>query len=623
MLSPYERTALFDTLRPPPGYVLDQAVGTSFTLDLEALLTAPIAFALFASREADSTDDELEPVGLLEAIRRHADRITMFAQAGQIAVPARHRTVFAWLEGAVREVRPPRLGHLFHPKIWVVRYRVSVGDRRVLRLLCGTRNLTFDTSWDTLLCLESDPYVERPATTEAGQQSVAELVRALPSMAVLPVDDGRLAALHELANDLAAVPLAVPEPFESVQLHVLGREKATIALPPDDTERAVVVSPFLSEPWLRRFAATSHSSALVSREESLDRMPRAVLDSFDRLAVLNPVADMGPGSDGSSVDDGADPGRLFGGLHAKLFAFDTPRGATVFTGSANATDAAFSGNVEVVAELNGPADVGVARLLADSPGEPSFDTLLVDYAPLPEPVGETEAERLELALDDLRRRFASVSFTARVCPNGDDFQLGLTSDGPLPSVGRVEFAAADVRATVRPATLADRQAATALSLGEPADARFGVTLEGISAFFVITLTAELDDVSATTSCVVTARLCDAPPDRQSRLLAAMLRDPDRLLRYLLLLLADTDPLLGSGGGDAASRWLHGWSGAGWDDLPLLELLVRAADRFPDRLDHIDHLMRDLGVHGETVLPPGFEAVWDPVMQYHQQRAAQR
>ena len=41
MLSPYERTALFDALRPPPGYVLDQAVGTSFTLDLEALLTGP------------------------------------------------------------------------------------------------------------------------------------------------------------------------------------------------------------------------------------------------------------------------------------------------------------------------------------------------------------------------------------------------------------------------------------------------------------------------------------------------------------------------------------------------------------------------------------------------------
>ncbi len=102
--------------------------------------------------------------------------------------------------------------------------------------------------------------------------------------------------------------------------------------------------------------------------------------------------------------------------------------------------------------------------------------------------------------------------------------------------------------------------------------------------------------------MLTTKLVGAPADRQSRLLAAMLRDPDRLLRYLLLLLADDDPLLGGAAGTVAQRWLSRWSSAGWDELPLLELLVRAADRFPDRLDHIERLMHDLGDHGDTVLP---------------------
>lgn len=72
MLSPYSRVGLFEALRPPPGSVVDAAVGTSFTLDLEALLTAPIAFALFEASDTDRDECGLEPVGLLEAIRRHS-----------------------------------------------------------------------------------------------------------------------------------------------------------------------------------------------------------------------------------------------------------------------------------------------------------------------------------------------------------------------------------------------------------------------------------------------------------------------------------------------------------------------------------------------------------------------
>ena len=35
MLAPDNRALLLDALRPPPGYSLDRAVATTFTLDLE------------------------------------------------------------------------------------------------------------------------------------------------------------------------------------------------------------------------------------------------------------------------------------------------------------------------------------------------------------------------------------------------------------------------------------------------------------------------------------------------------------------------------------------------------------------------------------------------------------
>jgi hypothetical protein len=204
-----------------------------------------------------------------------------------------------------------------------------------------------------------------------------------------------------------------------------------------------------------------------------------------------------------------------------------------------------------------------------------------------------------------------------VCPAGDVFDLSFASTQRLPSLDDAPGADPDVAVTVRPVTLADRQAAARLVLGQPADARFSVTLEGLSAFFAVSLSAVRDGTSVTTTFLVTTELQDAPPDREGRLLAAMLRDPDRLLRYLMLLLSDADRLLGTADGDAANRWIGRWRASSWDEVPLLELLVRAADRHPDRLDHIEHLLRDLGDQRSDVLPEGFEDVWEPVMQFRE------
>ena len=85
MLEPDDRHSLLDALRPPAGFALDRAVGTTFSLDIHALLTAPLAFALF---DTEATEDGLaSPTSILEALRRNASLIDVFCQAGQIALP--------------------------------------------------------------------------------------------------------------------------------------------------------------------------------------------------------------------------------------------------------------------------------------------------------------------------------------------------------------------------------------------------------------------------------------------------------------------------------------------------------------------------------------------------------
>jgi hypothetical protein len=151
MLAPADRHTLLELLRPPPGAVLDRAVGTTFSLNLDALLVAPAAFALFETGEEQVGD--LEPLGLLDALRRNADRITLFCQAGQIAPPPAHRRLLAYLEDTVVPVAAPR-GGVFHPKVWVLRFRGDDGTVSY-RFLVLSRNLTYDRSWDSALRLES------------------------------------------------------------------------------------------------------------------------------------------------------------------------------------------------------------------------------------------------------------------------------------------------------------------------------------------------------------------------------------------------------------------------------------------------------------------------------------
>src|SRR5256885_8111105 len=116
MLEPRERQHLMETLRPPPGYELDRAVGTTYSLDLLALLTAPLAFTIFEWEGVDGGPGP-DPLALLETMRRYAGRVNVFCQAGRISVPKNRQLLFSYLENSVFEVSTRKPNGSFHPKV--------------------------------------------------------------------------------------------------------------------------------------------------------------------------------------------------------------------------------------------------------------------------------------------------------------------------------------------------------------------------------------------------------------------------------------------------------------------------------------------------------------------------
>ena len=113
MLRTDERALLVDLLTPPaPGYRLEHAVGTTFTMQLESLLRVPLAVV------GAEMHDEVDPLGVMGPVRSSADRIDVFCQAGMLSVPSVGNALLAFLEPIVHQVRCPRPGALFHPKVW-------------------------------------------------------------------------------------------------------------------------------------------------------------------------------------------------------------------------------------------------------------------------------------------------------------------------------------------------------------------------------------------------------------------------------------------------------------------------------------------------------------------------
>lgn len=609
MLEPEGRQPLLDALKPPPGFVLDRAVGTSYSLDLLALLTAPLAFALFDRVRADGEELDIDPIALLEAVRRHADQIDIFCQAGQVAPMREHRPIVAYLERSVHGVVPPNPQAIFHPKIWLLRYRAGTGELSY-RFLCLSRNLTFDRSWDTLLRLDGE-VTQNSATPDAGP--ISEFIRALPTLAVNPVDPDRVAAIESLATELANVTFGLPDGFRSARFWPMGHDNKERWPLEGRIDRLLAISPFLTVPMMSRLSERGRHHVIVSRPESLDAVGGNAISGFSEVLALSSSALADPEAlpDASPSDEAVAeaPTNELQGLHAKCYIADAGGDARVWTGSANATGAAFDGNVEFLVELTGPKRwFGVDVTLGERPGQPSLRSILEEYTPATlEPRPLTVAEELDRELDTIRRWVGSHRFIATVRALGEDlFEVDLAgSDSriPPPKVG--------ARLSCQPLT-------TRADVGvELTDHRLGVAFPGLSfealtSFFVFTASATRDGEEREVQFVVNAELVGAPEDRRQRILASLLKNREELLRFLLMLLSG----LGESGQLAQAaltggKWAWVWSA---ESMALFEPMVRALARDPTKIDEIGSIIEELAKtsEGRDILPEGWDEVWEPI-----------
>ena len=269
-------------------------LATTYSLDLTTLLSVPLHLAL---RSSDDRNAMLQDgVALLEALRRTTDRLSIFCQQGRIAAPNLPHVLSGLLESCVVEVTAPH-GGVFHPKIWVLRFkRPDKTDDVVLRLLVLSRNLTGDSSWDLSLSLDGTP----GKRTVAQNRPLSDLVAALPELAASPPVARIRQDCETLANELRQTTWSeLPGAFEELAFHTLGFKRRSWC--PKPSKRLAVISPFVSASALHALAATTQEAVvLVSRPDELAKASKASLARFGALKVLH---------EGAETDDGDDASR--------------------------------------------------------------------------------------------------------------------------------------------------------------------------------------------------------------------------------------------------------------------------------------------------------------------------
>lgn len=578
MLEPQTRAALTEQLAPPPGFQLSHAVATSFTLDLETALTVPLSFA---ARRMTADAGEL---GILDAIRRAADRIDIFAQAGELSMRGRSDLV-AFLEPMVHPVTVRR--GLFHPKVWFLEY--TAGDEREYRFICASRNLTADRSWDVVVRLDGRAADKPTSALTTLNAPLVGLLRALPARSVLPLPEARRARIEALADRWRGIEWELPDGIHDLAFHAfgIGRRPRIDA----SGSGALIISPFLSDAGVRALRSGVRGPVhLVSRADSLDRLDPDSLDEWLRPAVLDDAAAL-------SSDETHD-GEL-SGLHAKMIVADRGWNAHVIAGSANATEAALTSNVEVMVELIGrKKDFGVERTLE------ALGQLIEPYETHggADPDPREEAQR---KLESWLRGLAGLLFNVRVLP-GDPHSLAVWHDGEPPArdgvslrwhlLGRPDLGGAGATGTeAQPQTLD------------------GIPLADITPFIVL---VAADREGNERSTILLARLLDDIETRRDAIIARQLTDRAAFIRLLMLMLEMSGTSISvaeRGVGEAFFGSAGEGVGAG-----LFESLVRAVGAGRSGLSDVHRIVDYLATssEGPDVLPEGFIELWSAVWDAH-------
>ena len=600
MLNPNnDRLDYGQILTPPAGYNLDFAVGTTYSLNLDALVGATLALVL-----SEETDSELmnNPVCLLEALRSTGDSVALFCEGGQIHMPNRVTPLYILLEKMVFSVKTPKRKGIaaypsFHPKFWLIRYKNSSGDLRY-RVIVLSRNLTFDRNWDIAYCMDGRVTEKITDKNEPVCDFLRYLIDQLPA-----TENGKDKAqkIRALIPELANVRFEPEEKaFYDYEFIPNGVRRASggiyqfdeTALFRDTFHEIMIISPFLSGSIIRDFNDRNTRSLindarymLITREMSLGRLKPEDISRFRIYTMRDAVID-GETAISEDVQEIQKQD-----IHAKVYMIRKYSDSDLYLGSLNASHNAVYGNIEFMIRLRSKRryldlDKLAASLFGtekDGSDNP-FQEVTLQAAIIEE---EDEPEK---ALDAVVKEINRSNPSAVVNPEDEEYYSASVHFETCDTKGYQVF--------VRP-LLSEK------SEEFSSDILFTrLTITQLSEFYVIAVS----DGEQTVERILIIPTEGLPDDREKQVVSKVVRDRDCFYRYIAFLLGD-DSILSMLEANKAEGETHDtMSRQGYHVPALYEKMLQTAAVNPEKFKGIEYLMKTISE--DDIIPEDFKKLYE-------------
>ncbi len=611
MLHPkYNRIDYGEQLNPPDGYELSYAVGTSYSLDLEALMILPVA--LFYAQKLDGNPDVLR-YDMLDAITKATDKITVFYQNGQLKVPQKYHYLMAYWENGIQPVTMPDHVSSFHPKVWVIRHE-SKEAPPIFRVLVTSRNLTFACDWD--MAFSTDGTV-----TDKEQPKNQPLTHFLQYLNTT----GKKKIPASFITDLQKVKFDLPDKFDAFKFTPIGISNPETTKPyvnPVTASKAawdemLIVSPFVDKTTLTAiYKATNKKPYLLSRKEELDGVDEETLNLFDcwQFYTYFEKAEFNP-----EFEDGiTEP--LAQHLHAKLFVAMLDKVPYWYLGSANCSDPAQGRNVEFIVELKGSNRAGLKTKdifkQLTNPEKADGVSLFTEYQN-ENRVSVEEQKTIDLAIRKIKYDLTQLPIkgTATLIDGGTAYKLSIDIDATKLTLPK----GFEVKMKPLPE---QQKAAVSINAGavNTINKFSGYAETALSIFLIFEIAKE----GAVYSQFLLPMDIELPKSRLNKIFTSIIDSREKFLKYLTFLLTGEETaLIGDAKGNrnkTAANKSDAWAFTG---TPVYEKLLIASSRHPEKLKSIDALIQRMKEESsdlkEPIVTAEFEEFWNKFQPFIKNR----
>ncbi len=574
-----------ELLKPPTGFDLDFAIGTTYSLDLRALLSIPVA--LFYAKNLDGAASA-QRLDIFAAIQKTAQHLKIYCQKGKIA-DSNHNLLIGFIENCVTEILPKESSTSFHSKIWILRFKNE--EQILYRTIVLSRNLTFDRSLDI-------SYMTEGFVSSKTQKRNKPLV----DFATYLNDQDSFNNSKQFIKELSYVDFHEAFPFDQQFFHPMGLNGyKNPFLENKGFEDLLIISPFLSKAALERFSdqkMTKRSLYLFSREEELAQIDARVLTPYNCYALSSLVVE-GEGNidTGTTEEEQVSSLGKTCNLHAKIYIGEKEGRTHCYLGSANCSSAALRENQEFLVELQGDDNkISIKKILDDLLGPNKEKGIFRKYEP-------AAKEKNIVTVTDFRK--ASNNFLKFVEDGNLGIELLPTEDKKyIIQVSRkIPFDQVLTDCIIEIAPFGWKGEMKNLSLEQTCKFQ-GISLHNLNKFLRIRISIGKDQETflIKTNLVI-------PEIRMDAILTSVISNKENFFRLLQFLLGNTSVESFINQSDDKKSG-EGRATQFFTDSPILEKFMKAASRDKNALRDVETLIAKLPKAKDTeIIPSDFLEFW--------------